>query len=78
VVNFLVDDFLCFIVGSVDQFQFTGTGYYDIGSTVLISVSVSTDDNRFGPTGNGFGNFFDNDGFSENGSAEDVTDGSVR
>lgn len=49
-----------------------------IDAAHLVTKGVSTDDDRLSPPWYGFRNPLENDGFSEDGAAEDVTDLSVR
>ena len=49
----------------------------EVSGFVLISKGMSSDDDRFFPSGNEPGDVLDDDGFSEDGSIEDVSDGAV-
>lgn len=49
----------------------------EIGRAVLVSESVSTDRDGFRPPGDGLGDRGHDDGFSEDGAVEDVSDRSV-
>lgn len=69
--------FLSSIVSSKDNFESSGFINNKIGSFVLVSVGVSADDDGFFPARDESGDVFDDDGFSEDSSSEDVSDGSI-
>ena len=49
----------------------------EVSGFVLISECMSSDDDRFFPSGDESGDVLDDDGFSEDGAIEDVSDGAV-
>ena len=53
-------------------------GHLEVGCLVLVSVSVTTDDNRLGPAWNQTRNVGNDDRFAEDNAVQDVTDGAVR
>jgi len=65
------------IVGGEGDFKFSGSINNEIGGSVLVSESVSSDDDRLSPSWDVFREVIDEDRFSENGSVEVVSDGSV-
>jgi hypothetical protein len=58
----------------VDELQFTRSRSDKVGRTVLVSKGVTTDDDRLDPAWDRLGDSFDDDGFTEDGAAEDVAD----
>ena len=63
--------------GGVDQLELTGTGDDTVLGTVLVTESVTTNDNGLAPARDQAGNGRDDDGLTEDGTAKDVTDSSV-
>mmetsp|Transcript_97472 Transcript_97472/g.134064 ORF Transcript_97472/g.134064 Transcript_97472/m.134064 type:complete len:376 (-) Transcript_97472:86-1213(-) len=66
------------IIGGENKFDFTSLVDNVILATVLVTVSVSTDNDRLGPAGHQSGDVLDNNRFSENGTIKDVSNSSVR
>jgi len=65
------------IVGDEVNLEFTRSVDNEISSFVLITKSMSSDDNGLGPAGNELGDILAKDGFSEDGTVEVVSDGTV-
>ena len=76
-VSDVLDGRLTSVFGSVLDFNATGFGYNVILAAVLITESVSSDDDWLGPAWNALGNIFDDNRLPEDGAVEDVSDGSV-
>ena len=57
--------------------QRSSTGDQEICRSILVTMGVATDDDRLGPAGNQARYIFTDDGFAENGAADDVSNGSV-
>ena len=56
----------------------TGTGNLEVGCLVLVTVSVTADDDRLGPAWNQAWNVRNNDWLAEHNTVENVSNGSVR
>lgn len=65
------------IVRCVFHDEFTWFGSNVVSSNILITVSVSTNDDWVGPAWNKSWDVFNDDGFSENSSIKDISDCSV-
>ena len=65
------------IVMYVFHDKFTWLGCNVISSNILITMSVSTNDDGVGPSWNKSWNVLNNDGFSENSSVKDISYSSV-
>lgn len=65
------------VFGGVHHLYLSGLCDDEIFSFVLISVRVPSNDDGFDPSGYQLGNGLANDRFTEHGTTEDVTDGSV-
>lgn len=63
--------------GGVDQLEHTGAVDDTVLGTVLVTEGVTADDNGLVPAGHQTGDAGDDDGLTEDGTAEDVTDGTV-
>src|SRR5262249_13371371 len=57
--------------------KFTFTGHHKISGTVLVAEGMTTHYNRLIPGSYQTGYIFHYDGFPENGSVEDVPDGTI-
>lgn len=62
----------------VDKLELTGARDQTVGGTVLVTESVTTDDDGLRPARDDTGDARNDNGFTEDGTTEDVTDGSVR
>lgn len=60
--------------GGVSEGELSGSGGDKVGGSVLVTESMSTDTDGLGPSGDGLGDLVENDGLSEDGSSEDVSD----
>ena len=65
------------VLGSEDQLQLTGAGDDPVLSPVLITKGVTANDNRLGPARHQTRDAGDDNGFTEDFAAKDVTDGAV-
>ena len=66
------------IRGGENHFDFTASlADETVLATVLVTISMSTNNNRVGPSGNQTRDIFDNNSLTEDSSVEDVTDGAV-
>ena len=75
-MNFL-NDWLTSIIGGEFNFDFTGLIDNVVLASVLISISMSSNDDWLNPSGNKSGNVADDNGLSENSSVQDIPDGTV-
>lgn len=66
------------IIASEGHLEFSRFGDNKICSSVLITVSVSTNNDGFLPAGDQSGNILDDNGFSEDSTVENVSDSSIR
>lgn len=71
------DDGLTATFRLVHKLELSGTRSDEIRRSVLISERVSTNDDGLGPSWDGLGDSLEHDRFTEDGTAEDVSDGSV-
>lgn len=71
------DDWLTASFRLVHEFELSGTRSNKVGGSVLVTEGVSTDDDGLCPAWDGLGDSFKQDGFSEDGSVENVSDGTV-
>lgn len=62
------------VSGSVSESELSRSGSDKVGRSILVTESVSTDADGLGPSRDGLGDLVENDGFSEDGSSEDVSD----
>lgn len=62
------------VSGSVSEGELSGSGGDKVGGSVLVTESVSTDADGLGPSRDGLGDLVEDDGLSEDGSSEDVSD----
>lgn len=60
--------------GGVSEGELSGSGGDKVGGSVLVTESMSTDADGLGPSGDGLGDLVEDDGLSEDGSSEDVSD----
>ena len=65
------------IVRSVLEFYFACLGDDIVLAAVLVSVSVSANNDWLGPSRNKSGDIADDNGFTENCAVENVSDGSI-
>lgn len=65
------------IFGGVSDLNFTGLGDNVVLASVLITISVSADDDRLSPPGYKSGDIADDNGFTEDCAVENVSDGSI-
>lgn len=65
------------VLGSVDNFERSRTINLEVSGSVLVTESVSSDNDRLLPLRNKSRNVLAQDGFSENGTSKIVSDGSV-
>lgn len=66
--------------GGVSEGELSRSGGDKVSGSVLVTESVSTDADGLGPSRDGLGDLVEDDGLSEDGSSEDVSDlsGGVR
>lgn len=74
--DLLVDDFGA-IIGGEGDVDLAGLGYNVVLAPVLVTEGVAANNDGLGPAGHEAGNVGDDDGLTENGSVEDVTDSAV-
>lgn len=65
------------IVGREADVDLAGFGHHVVLASVLVAEGVATDNDGLGPAGHEAGNVGDDDGLTENGSVQDVTDSSI-
>lgn len=71
-----LESLLLSILGSVDHLELSGANN-NVGGTVLVSKGMTTNNNGLSPARHQTRNVLDDDGLTEDGSSQDVTDGSV-
>jgi hypothetical protein len=62
------------VLGLEVEGELAGTGDDKVGRAVLVTESVTTNADGLGPSGNGLGDVLEDDGLTEDGAVEDVTD----
>lgn len=65
------------VLGGKSHFKLARSVDDKVGGTVLVAESVTTNDDGPGPSRNDTGHVLEHDGLTEDGSAENVTDGAV-
>lgn len=58
----------------IHQLNLPGSWCYEVCRTILVAEGVTTDDDGVCPAWDGTGDTVEDDGFAEDGAAEDVTD----
>jgi len=66
------------IFGSEGHLELAGSGNDDVGRSVLVSESVTSDDDRLGPSWDEARNVLAENRLAEHGASEDIADSSVR
>lgn len=62
------------ISGGIYELELSGGGGNKVGGSVLVTKSVASNADRLDPSRNGFGDFGEDNGLTEDCASEDVTD----
>lgn len=65
------------IGGGEGELKLAGAGEDDVGGLILVTMGVTTDDDGFSPAGDETRDDGDDNGLTEDGTAEDITDSAV-
>ena len=72
-----IDDLGLTTLGGVDHLELTGAGSNEVLGAVLVTEGVAANDDGLLPAGHEAGNAGNDDGLTEDGATESVTDGAV-